>query len=45
VKFKVRDEDEKGHVHLDIDSRDGRVLDVNEKVKSRKDHGRGHDKK
>ncbi|HVE82757.1 MAG TPA: hypothetical protein VND93_07905, partial [Myxococcales bacterium] len=39
VKFKVRGEDEKGHVHLDLDARNGAVLRVDEKVK---EHGRGH---
>ena len=37
VKFKVRGPGEGGHVHLDIDARNGAMLRVDEKV-----HGGGH---
>jgi hypothetical protein len=40
VKFKVRGRGEDGHVHLDIDARNGAMLRVDEKVK---EHGGGRD--
>jgi len=40
VKFKVRGQGEGGHVHLDIDGRNGSMLRVDEKVKDR--GGFGH---
>jgi len=39
VKFKVRGQGEEGHVHLDIDGRNGSMLRVDEKVKDRGGHG------
>src|ERR1043165_1182022 len=35
VKFRVRGYDEKGHVHLDIDARNGSILQVDEKIHDR----------
>lgn len=35
VKFRVRGYDEKGHVHLQVDARNGSILEVDEKVRDR----------
>lgn len=40
VKFKVRGQGEGGHVHMDIDGRNGSMIRVDEKVKER--GGVGH---
>src|SRR4051812_23949512 len=40
VKFKIRGQGEGGHVHMDIDARNGSMLRVDEKVKER--GGIGH---
>jgi hypothetical protein len=48
VKFHVRAQGAKGHLHLDYDSYSRNLLKVDEKVKARDDdhgHGRGHGKK